>query len=213
MLLHEAIRYLRSLLGSLARHYDPVDFLRSCGVSCALYKRIALSHLKRVQHPQYDEVKRGLDLFQQFAEMACANEMEREGRTFMQILEEIEAAIGVLEIEAVSLESDLDPESPTADVGEVTDTPKGNEGVTMLDAALCLDGDVEIARAMVKRWQRRRVPKLESIGIDPKHSQAKLYAPAAMLKYIKKIEGNISLSDASLLSALKAKARQPRIQS
>ncbi len=102
-----------------------------------------------------------------------------------------------------------------ADMAAMSSTLDGSEGirvygVSMLDAASLFDGDPDLAMAMVDRWQKTRTPKPESIGFAPEHAQIKLYAPPAMLKYVKENETKLPMSEAAFRSALEAKKRAPR---
>ena len=85
-------------------------------------------------------------------------------------------------------------------------------GVSMLDAALSLnEGDLTISRETVDRWQKKRAPKRPAdIGIDPKHSQIKLYEPNALVNFIRKSDGVSRYDYRKLRQELELKARKPR---
>ena len=83
------------------------------------------------------------------------------------------------------------------------------KGVSLLDAASLLnDGDTNLARETVARWQKQRKVKLPaSIGNCPKHSQRKLYEPSALSDFLEKIGDLESSRKKGVLRDLRRVAR------
>lgn len=63
-------------------------------------------------------------------------------------------------------------------------------GVSLQDAAMILnEGDKRASAATVKRWRNLRTPALpEPIGVDPTHSQRRLFELGAVLDFISAVE-------------------------
>ncbi len=84
------------------------------------------------------------------------------------------------------------------------------KGVGLLDAAMVFhDHDLEVAKAAKNRYLRAKdLP--EPIGVDPSHSQRKLYEPAALLQYLKEKESYIPYEEKQFLQRLNDLARLPK---
>ena len=82
-------------------------------------------------------------------------------------------------------------------------------GVSLSDLALLYDDDPALAKDLVKRWNNSRKPKPDSIGKDPLHIQRPLFKPAAILAWVKKVEGRLPNSEKAIKQALSRKAREP----
>ena len=73
----------------------------------------------------------------------------------------------------------------TDDKNEASTPSPGRVGVTLRQLAMALsENDPEAARQTKNRW--KRIPKPESIGKHPKHSQAELYEPVTIVAWAKK---------------------------
>ena len=125
------------------------------------------------------------------------------------------------EIETLSLQSllakvrekqNLLPEKTvSADISEnSSNTTTEPRGVGLLEAAMIFhDHDIEVAKAAKNKYQKANdLP--EPIGLDPNHSQRKLYEPAALLKYFKEKECYIPYEEKLFLTRLNDIARLPK---
>lgn len=94
---------------------------------------------------------------------------------------------------------------------EIADEEPTEPGVSLRQVARILaDGDREEEDNLLNEWRRSRAKKPESIGFDPRHSQQKLYKPAAVVSYLNEISTDMSIPEHALLQRLKEIARKPR---
>ena len=91
-------------------------------------------------------------------------------------------------------------------------TEKLIKGVSLQDAAERIrSGDPRGQAAMVKGWRNSRDPKLPvPIGKSPGHAQRNLYEPAALMAFLRKIEGKEVDSDFDLNAHFQQVSREPR---
>jgi len=71
--------------------------------------------------------------------------------------------------------------------------------------------DPEGQRRLVRQWQKSRDPRLPvPIGKCPTHSQRNLYEPAAILRFLEKVEGAMVDRDFALSAYFRKVCRCPR---
>ena len=91
-------------------------------------------------------------------------------------------------------------------------TPAAKKGVSLQDAASCVrSGDPVGQTSIVDAWRKSRTPKLPSpIGKAPEHRQRNLYEPAALLEFLKQVEGAEADRDFRLNAYFRKVSRKPR---
>ena len=88
---------------------------------------------------------------------------------------------------------------------------RATAGISYKHAAeIQADGDPDIVRKLLKRWNKSHVPRPTSIGNPEYHAQVKLFAPTDLLAWVKKNEKYLICDEAMFLQRLVAKAVKPR---
>lgn len=96
-------------------------------------------------------------------------------------------------------------------------TPGGHvppAGVSLRTAATRIrQGDRKGQEELMKRWRNSKAPRLpDAIGKNPRHSQQNLYEPAALLSFLKKVEGDNVDRDWDLTTYFRDVCKPPRKQ-
>ncbi len=96
--------------------------------------------------------------------------------------------------------------------GEQVEPIGSGRGVSLLDAAERIRPDDEEGQSLlVRQWQKSRKPKLPpSMGKSPEHAQRNLYEPAAILRFLKIVEGAEIDADYGLFPYFRKVSRFPR---